>query len=317
MIRRIELKVGIFLIVASLLIVASVFYVAYKKGFFAKVYTFTLASKSGEELTEGMPVVFSGFKIGLVNALELSGDGSVLIKIKIPERHVKWIRADSAFITNKPLIGSARIVVVTDNLNSPILSPDQVPEVANVSDINETIKKARPLLDEVNKIAKNIEKLTANMADPNGDVHKILANAEKLTANLAQKKSIMEMAISDKESIDSLYAALKQAKDITGQVEAILKKVDTMAGKTDDVVYGEGGVMPVVVKALKDILAKLEKLNTTIDNVNKISNETADAVVDFKALRTQLDDTVTSIGDLARELEKKIPFKKAPEITLP
>ncbi len=317
MIRRIELKVGIFLIVVTLLIVASVFYVAYKKGFFAKVYTFTLASKSGEDLAEGMPVVFSGFKIGLVNALELSGDGSVLIKIKIPERHVKWIRADSTFITNKPLIGSPRIVVVTDNLNSPILSSEQVPEVASVSDINETIKKARPLLDEVNKIAKNIEKLTANLADPNGDVHKILANAEKLTANLAQKKSIMEMAISDKESIDSLYAALKQAKDITAQVEAILKKVDTMAGKTDDMIYGEGGALPGVVKALKDILAKLEKLNTTIDNINKISNEAADAAVDFKALRTQVDDTVASIGDLARELEKKIPFKKAPEIKLP
>ena len=170
MIQKIELKVGLFLIITSVMIAASIGYVAYKKDFFAKIHTFTLAAKSGEDLTEGMPVVFSGFKIGLVQALELSNDGSVLIKIKIPERHVKWIRTDSTFIVNKPLIGSARIVVVTDNLQSSILSSTQVPEVTNVSDINETIKQARPLLDKVNRIASNVETITATVAAPDGSV---------------------------------------------------------------------------------------------------------------------------------------------------
>ncbi|MCG6533155.1 MAG: MlaD family protein [Syntrophales bacterium LBB04] len=315
--QKIELKVGMFLIITSLLIAAAIGYVAYKKGFFAKVYTYTLSSKSGEDLTEGMPVVFSGFNIGTVQTLELSDDGTVLIKIKIPERHVKWIRSDSTFIVNKPLIGSARIVVVTENLKSAMLSTRQIQEVVNVSDINETIKKAQPLLDKVNKIASNIEALTTNIADPKGDVHKILAHSEQLTANLAQKKSFLEMAISDKESLDSIYATLKQTKDITAQVENILKKVDMMAGKTDDMVYGKEGALPTIIKALKDVLAKLEKLDTTIGNINKISNEAADSAVDLKALRAQIDDAVTSISELARELEAKLPFKKTPEIKLP
>ncbi|MFH1077439.1 MAG: MlaD family protein [Pseudomonadota bacterium] len=317
MTQKIELKVGLFLIISTMLIALSIGYVAYKKGFFAKVYTFTLSSKSGEDLTEGMPVVFSGFKIGTVHALELSDDGSVFIKIKIPERHVKWIRMDSTFIVNKPLIGSARIVVVTDNLRSAVLSPEQATEVVNVSDINEAIKKLQPLLEKVDKIAGNIETLTKNIADPKGSVHKILTNAENLTANLAQKGSFLEMAISDRESIDSIYAALKKTRDITAQVEAILKRVDKMAGKTDDMVYGEEGALPTVIKALKDVLAKLEKLNTTIDNINKISSEAAASTSDLKVLREQIDAAVTSLGDLARELEKKIPFKKAPEIKLP
>ena len=317
MTQKTELKVGLFLIISTMLIAASIGYVAYRKGFFAKVYTFTLSSRSGEDLTEGMPVVFSGFKIGTVHALELSDDGSVIIKIKIPERHVKWIRMDSTFIVNKPLIGSARIVVVTDNLQSAVLSPKKAAEVVNVSDINEAIKKLQPLLEKVDKIAGNIETLTKNMADPKGSVHKILTNAENLTANLAQKKSFLEMAISDRESIDAIHAALKKTRDITTQVEAILQRVDKMAGKTDDMVYGEGGALPTVIKALKDVLAKLEKLNTTVDNINKISNEAADSASDLKVLREQIDAAVTSLGNLARELEKKIPFKKAPEIKLP
>jgi phospholipid/cholesterol/gamma-HCH transport system substrate-binding protein len=207
--------------------------------------------------------------------------------------------------------------VVTNNLHSPILSSEQTPEVANVSDIDEAIKKARPLLEKVDKIAGNIEKLTASLADPQSGVHKILANAEKLTANLAQKKSFLEMAVSDQESIESIYAALKQAKDITAQVEAILEKVNKMAEKTDDMVYGEDGTLSTINKGLKDVLAKLKKLDVTIDNVNKISGEAADSTANMKVLRNEIDDAVNSIGKLSKELEKKIPFKKAPEIKLP
>jgi phospholipid/cholesterol/gamma-HCH transport system substrate-binding protein len=317
MIQKIELKVGLFLIITSVMIAASIGYVAYKKDFFAKIHTFTLAAKSGEDLTEGMPVVFSGFKIGLVQALELSNDGSVLIKIKVPERHVKWIRTDSTFIVNKPLIGSARIVVVTDNLQSSILSSTQVPEVTNVSDINETIKQARPLLDKVNRIAGNVETITATVAAPQGSVQKILAHVEQLTGNLSQKKSFAEMAIGNQESLDALYAAIKKTKDITAQVEAILQKADKMATKTDAQVYGDEGVLPVVNKSLQDVLAKLQKLDTTVDNINKISSDAAASTSELKALREQIDATVFSLNELVKEIEQKIPFKKAPEIKLP
>ena len=317
MIQKIELKVGLFLIITSVMIAASIGYVAYKKDFFANIHTFTLAAKSGEDLTEGMPVVFSGFKIGTVHALELSNDGSVLIKIKIPVRHIKWLRTDSTFIVNKPLIGSARIVVVTDDLHSPILTSAQVPEVTNVSDINETIKQARPLLDKVNRIATNVEAITATAAAPEGSIQKTLAHTEKLMGTLSQKKSILEMTIGNEASLEALYSAMKQTKDITAQVAGILQKADTMVAKTDTMIYGDEGTLPTINKSLKDVLAKLQKLNITVDNINKLSTDAAASTSDLKGLREQIDTTVFSLNELVKEIEQKIPFKKAPEIKLP
>lgn len=104
--RNIQFKVGLFMIITSVMILSFVGYVAYKKGIFATQHTYTLSSKSGENLTEGMPVVFSGFKIGRVDALELNEDGLVLIKIKVADQHIKWIRQDSVFILEKPLTGA-------------------------------------------------------------------------------------------------------------------------------------------------------------------------------------------------------------------
>ncbi len=307
---KIETKVGLYVVVTALLILVSIGYIAYKKGVFEPVSTYTLSSKSGEDLTEGMPVLFAGFTIGRVQTLELNESGSVLIRIRIPQRHTKWIRSNSTFIINKPLLGSPRIVIVTDNVKKPPLSAKEIREVVTVNDINETIQKLQPLLERINHIATNIERMTGNLADPQGDVNKILRNAEKITENLSRKKSILEMAVGNEESVKSIHAGLKNIRDITEHVDMILKN-------TDDGIYGQEGLLPQISSILKDILVKLEKLDKTVDNINKISTDAADSTTDMKLLRTEIDAAVNSIGSLASELEKKIPFKKEPEIKLP
>ena len=324
MIQRIEFKVGLFITITSLLIMASIGYVAYKKGVFSKVYTYTLSSKTGENLTEGMPVAVWGFKIGRVSSLELTDQGTVLIRIKIPERHILMIRADSKFVLDKPLIGSPRIVVKTTDLNGPLLSPETIPEITESNDINELIKRAQPIIDKADRIMANIEQITANLADPKGEVNRILRDAEALIARFSKKESLLEMAVGDPESVKSIHEALKKLRDITAKadgilqrVDGILQRVDAMAGKTDEEIYGRDGVLPQFRNILRDLLAKLAKIDATFDNINKISTEAADSTKDLRALRNELDETVTAIGNLADEIDRKIPFKTRPEIKLP
>lgn len=317
MIQRIEFKVGLFILVTSLLIMASIGYVAYRKGVFSKVYTYTLSSKTGENLTEGMPVAVWGFTIGRVSSLELNDKGIVLIHIKIPERHIRMIRADSKFVLDKPLIGSPRILVKTTDLNGEPLSPRIIPELTESNDINEIIKRAQPIVDKADRIMANVEQITANLADPSGDVNRILREAETLIARFSKKDSLLEIAIGDPESVKSILEALRKVRDIAGKADGILQRVDAMAGKTDEELYGRDGVLPQFRNILRDLLAKLIKIDATFDNINKISSEAADSTKDLKALRNELDETITAIGSLAGEIDRMIPFKAKPEIQLP
>ena len=281
--HNIPLKVGLFIVITSLMIISFIGYVAYKKGFFAKEHTYTLSSKSGENLTEGMPVVFSGFKIGRVDSMELNSDGLVIIKIKVPDQHIKWIRAESIFILEKPLIGSARIYIATANLNSPPLPEKVIPRIVEANDINEAIKNVKPFVEKINVIADNIQILTSTLAEPDGDMNKILSNA----------------------------------KDITRQIDGILKKVDTMAVKTDERIYGKEGVLLHITTLLKDMIVKLKKLDPILDNMNKISADTADTTKDMKLLRKDIDSMVNDITGMVNDIDKLIPFKKETQIKLP
>jgi len=336
MAQRIEFKVALFVTITSLLIMASIGYVAYKKGMFSKVYTYTLSSKTGENLTEGMPVTVWGFTIGRVSSLELNDQGIVLIRIRIPERHIRMIRSDSKFVLDKPLIGTPRIIVTTNNLNGPPLSPQTIPEMAESNDINEIIKRAKPIVDKADQIIANVAQITAHLSNPEGDVNRILRDAETLVSRFSKKESLLEMIVGDPESVKSMHQALRKLKEIMARVDGILERIDTMADKTDEEFYGRDGVLKQVRDILSDMLEKLTKLDATLDNIHKVSSQAADgkidatldnihkvssqaadATKDLRVLRNKLDNAITEIGKLADEIDRKIPFKTQPEIQLP
>jgi phospholipid/cholesterol/gamma-HCH transport system substrate-binding protein len=314
--QRVELKVGLFIIITTLLILASIGYVAHKKGIFSKVYTYTLSSKTAENLTQGMPVVFWGLNIGQVSGMDLTDKG-VLIQIKIPERNNRVIRANSRFVLDKPLFGSSRIIVTTDNMNDPPLSPKVYPEITVSNDINELIKRVQPIAEKLDRIAAHVEIITANLANPQGEVNRILKNVETMTAHLSKKESLLEMAVGTKESVKSIQDILANVQAVTLRIDGILKQVDALAGKGDEQIYGRDGVFPLARNILRDLLAKLGKIDVSLENLNKITGEAADSTKDLKLLRSNLDEAVKAIGTLVDDLDRIIPFKDEPEIKLP
>ncbi len=305
-----NLKVGLFLTIMALLAIVFLSYMAHKKGIFEPTHTFTLSSKTGEDLAEGMPIHFAGFRIGRIDELELNDQGMVIIKVKVPRRHVKWIRTNSIFSLYKPLIGSPRLIVSTENMASPVLPEDKVLELVVVNDINEAIKQLTPIIEEVGQIVSHIETITGNLADPKGSVNMILRNAEQVTANFTEKKSIAEMALGDPESVKSLHESVKKIRDI-------LVKLDDMAGKTDVELYGKDGVLPLVRSILADVLVKLQKLNKALDNITKVTSDAAASTKDLHLLRNDIDATIQSIGRTVEDLDRIVPLKKEREIKLP
>jgi phospholipid/cholesterol/gamma-HCH transport system substrate-binding protein len=294
--RNIEIKVGVFIIVSLLLIGVSVGYVAYKKDVFSKVYTFTFMSKSGDGFSEGMPLVFAGFKIGTVDTMELSEKGTVLIKIKIPERHIKWTRKSSIFILERPLIGQPRIVVYTDDMNSPVLSTDTTPEIFLVDSIDEAIQKVQPLLTKIDRILDNIV---------------------TISSNLSQKETLMEMAVGNKKSVASVNEFLQSVHTMGNRLDTILSKINTVIARTDQGLYGSDGLVVLIRTILVDIIGKLERLNKAIDDIPAVTGQVARSTGDLDKLRKDVDDTIYSMQEILKDIDKMIPLKKEREINVP
>lgn len=284
-----EFKVGLFLVVSILLILSALGYMAYRKGLFQAEKTINLSSQTGDGLTVGMPLIFSGFKIGRVADLELDERGLVLVRIKVPDQHAKWLRNNSRFILERPLIGSTKLLVETTDMSSTPLTATSTPMITEINDINETIKKFEPVL----------EKLALTMD-----------HMEKVTGTLAGKGSLVEMAVGDKKSIEALYGALKDARAITQRAGRFLQR-------TEEELYGADGVTPAIQTVLTEVVVNLKKLGLSLDNVTSISADAADSTKNLKVLRRDLDVTIHSVNRLIEQIDQRLPFKSEKEIRLP
>ena len=99
------------------------------------------------------------------------------------------------------------------------------------------------------------------MADPQGDVNRILKNIETVTARFAKKESLLEMAVGDRKA--SNRSRNSEKPGYHGPMDGILKRIDALAGKTDEEIYGREGVLPLVRNILRDLLTKLTKIEVT------------------------------------------------------
>jgi phospholipid/cholesterol/gamma-HCH transport system substrate-binding protein len=321
--RRVEFRVGLFIIVTTLLIIASLGYVAYKKDVFSKVYTYTLYSETGENITEGMPVLFWGFNIGKVSSMELTED-SVLIQIKIPERNNRVIRKNSRFVLEKPVLGSSRIIVYTDDLNEPPLTSDLMRELTVSDDINELIERVQIIAEKTDTIVGNMTLITQNLttiagdiADPQGDINRILKNTEKMTSRFAEQESLIEILVGNEESTKSIQQFIDNANNISVRMDGILRKADLFADKTNEEIYGQEGILIILRDILNDLMMKMEKVEVAIDNITRTSGEAVNVTKDLTVLRNDVDETFMAIKNIVDDLDQLIPFDKESEINLP
>lgn len=294
--KRTELKVWIFIVAAIFLISAFFIFIAYKKDLFSRTYTYTFLSKSGEGFSVGMPLKFSGFIIGTVKSLELNESGMVIAKVRVPERHIKWLREDSILILDRPLIGAPKITVFTDNMQSPVLSTDSAKEIYPVDSINDAIQKIEPLLEKINTI---------------------LDNTARITGTLAGKDTLLEMAVGDKDAVRSIINTLKKSEEIGRHVATILERIDTTSSKLDQNLFGPGGTFTLVHAILKDVLTKLEKLDTVMQHVSQTSANVARSTQDLETLRNDIDAAMDSVNGLLNKIEGMLPAEKKKDLELP
>jgi len=187
--------------------------------------------------------------------------------------------------------------------------------VAN--DINTTIKKLEPVVERMNRITINIETLTANLADPKGKVNQILRHTETLAERLARTDSLLDLALGNPDTVSAVQEALQNTEEITTEMTRILKTVDAMAVKSDEALYGKDGIFPSMRTLLVDLVGKLAKLDQFVIHMNNVGANVDASTKDFRVLSRDIDETISTINRLVRELDRKIPFRKEPKIKLP
>ncbi len=307
--NKLHFKVGLFAAASLLLGAAFVGYLLHARGFFEDTYRLQLAASSADGVAPGVPLVFSGIEIGTVSSLGLNENGGIIIRAKLLARNAKWLKENSTFTLDKPLVGSAKIRIDSPDLGAPAL-PDNSTMLLLTSDIS---KELPGLVEQVKTLLGNLEHLTRK----DGEINATLVNVAAVTGRMTGEYGMLESVLGSPEKARAVTDSLDKTR-------ALISKLDGMALKTDRWLYGSGGIadqangsMAQVRLMLTDAQSSLKKADALMANAVAISADVKEGTQDIAKLRAEIDDAVRKTNSLVNEINKMWPFARDPEVKLP
>lgn len=311
--RKMHLKAGVFVCVSFAVLIGAVIFLIIKKRTFTEYVHYKLSSSSAIGLSEGMPVLYSGFDIGRISGLTLNDDGLVLIAIEVPIEHASRIQDHSRFFLEKPIIGLPKLFVTTEISDKEHASPaaDHVFQLEVVDEFSGLLKRLPLLVEKIDGIAMNMENITSEK----GALSQSIQNVNTMTSRLAKNQGL-DLLVGEgsgqrlQGSIAQLNHTLKASTELLQTATQTLHLAETK-------VLGQEGTVNKINTIADDITAKLQILDSLISSLVVIGQNVEGSTSDLSIVRERIDATVNAANALIMDVRNKLPMEQQKEIPLP
>ena len=314
--RNLGVKVGILIAFTVMVIVGFVGYVLYARGVFEQTQGVILIADNAEGVALGTDLTFAGFPIGRVRRITLGDDGKVRMSIRVPVSEAKWLRESSVFVLEVPLVGGAKLRAFSANLQDPPL-PDRAERPVLRGDTAEEIPR---LVASMRAVLENLDQMT----HPGSSLQDSLRNARTVTERMAGKYGVLGGVLGGDDNARKLVAAIDRANALLASMGSVSLKLDTVLSKTDQRVFGQGGVVDETQKAvtqanaiLGELSASLKKVDAILIDAQAVGTNTRAATTDLATLRAEVEASLRKVTALIEEINRKWPFERDTKIKLP
>ncbi len=303
--KNLQFRVGLLLGLTIMVAAGFLIYALYARGVFEATQRLTLVADNAEGVSIGMDLTFSGFPIGRVQRIALGDDGRARIEIDIPRKDARWLRSSSIFTLERGIVGGARIRAFTANLQDDPL-PDGAERTVLRGDTQEEIPR---MVATLRSVLENVEQVTG----PGGILQASLDSLRALTEQFGSK-----------EDAGKVGAVLDRANALLVSLGGLSRRMDGVVAKTDQRMFGAGGVAEGTQRAVEQANAILGELRESLKRVDRIladaqavSGNAKAATQDLGQLRAEVDASLRKVSGLIDEINRKWPFQRDSEIRLP
>ncbi|HTU32324.1 MAG TPA: MlaD family protein [Candidatus Acidoferrum sp.] len=295
-----ELRVGVFVFVALVVVALGIFYVTGSAGFWVPKYTIRTYLPETDDLANGAPVNLDGVAIGNVQAIHLtqsppSKQENVTVVMRVRGEYSRYIRTDSrASLLTQGVLGTRYVEITRGVAGSQIPSGGVVTGV-EVPEISQIGQGANDMVQKLQVVAADLQVMVEKVNQGQGSLGKILndpslynhleaisAKADDMMSSIQQGKGTVGKFIASDElynkaddtvtKVDDMMTAVQQQKGILGR--AIYDP--TMANDAKQAVHNANEMLAGVQQG-KGSLGKFVKDDAVYNNLRDASANIRDA----------------------------------------
>lgn len=295
-----ELRVGIFVLVALIVLAVGIFYVTGSAGFWVPKYTIKTYLPEVDDLDTGAPVTLDGVNVGNVLSIGLTPHPSdkahnITIVMRLKQSFQDSVRTDStASLLTQGVLGT-RYVVITRGVTGTPIPAGGVVQGVEVPEISQIGQGANDVIQKLQAVAGTVQEVVAKVNNGQGTIGKVLndpslynhfdSSAAKIDAMMSSvqegKGSVGKLIASDEmynkaedavAKFDDMATAVQQQKGTLGKViydPAMANDIKGVAHKANEMLAG--------VQAGQGSLGKLVKDEALYNNLRDASANVRDA----------------------------------------
>jgi phospholipid/cholesterol/gamma-HCH transport system substrate-binding protein len=301
-----QLRVGVTVIVASLVLGLLLFLMSGTGGYFTKRIALVSYFDNAEGLRVGAPVRLSGVDIGNVSKILIVRDRDkqltpVEIVMKVSTKYSFNLRRDTrTSLATAGVLGETFMDMDSSQaVGPPAQDGDTLPTLIH-PDFNEVVRSSQSTLQNMDALLKRADRILAFAESGKGSLGKLIYDPtlyDRFSETVAELKTVVDEIAKGQGSLGQLI----NSNDAYNKFVATL---DKMNGVVDDLQQGKG----TAGKFLKDP-ALYNNANDTIANLKKVSEDlnagkgTAGRLLKDEELGKKIDTTMTKLAALTSDLE--------------
>lgn len=230
--KSIEYRVGLFLLIPLIVIVLIALTVGVKKNLFSSKVNLQIYATSGEGLTVGMPIKFSGFSIATVHSISLRGQNQIVLQAKVPKSYMKWVRIDSSMRQGITIFGSSFIEIYGGSVSAVIPKDNTLYILDQSSSLVDITKTIAPLLRDAGGIVSDVKNVTARLSDDNSDFNRFIAGLGVIGQDLTSETGSIGYFVRSNEFRISVSNIVNNLTKITASLDSTISSLESIAADT-------------------------------------------------------------------------------------
>jgi phospholipid/cholesterol/gamma-HCH transport system substrate-binding protein len=301
-----QLRVGLTVVVASLVLALLLFLMSGTSGFFSHRITLVSYFDNAEGLRVGAPVRLSGVDIGNVVKILIVPDKDksitpVEVVMKVSTKYNFNLRRDSVTsLDTAGVLGETYLDIESSQAVGPEAHDGDALPTHVHPDFNEVVRSSQSTLQNMDALLKRADRILAFAESGKGSLGKLIYDPtlyDRFSQTVAELKEVVDEIAKGQGSLGQLI----NSNDAYNKFIATL---DKMNGVVDDLQQGKG----TAGKFLKDP-ALFNNANDTIANLKRVSEDlnagkgTAGRLLKDEELAKKIDTTMTKLAALTSDLD--------------
>jgi phospholipid/cholesterol/gamma-HCH transport system substrate-binding protein len=301
-----ELRVGITVIIASLVLALLLFLMSGTSGLFSHSITLVSFFDNTSGLRNGAPVRLSGVDIGNVVGIRIVPDKDkqltpVEVIMKVSTKYGFNLRKDSVTsLDTAGVLGETFMDIDSSQAVGPLAQNGDTLPTSVHPDFNEVVRSSQSTLQNMDALLKRADRILAFAESGKGSLGKLIYDPtlyDRFSQTVTEFKTVVDEIAKGQGSLGQLI----NSNDAYNKFVATL---DKMNGVIDDLQAGKG----TAGKFLKDPTL-YDNANQTIASIKEVSADlnagkgTAGRLLKDEELAKKLDTTLTKLAALTTDLE--------------